>query len=159
MMEGFKRYPLVELGAMLRNSVRQFFMFRTGDGVGPQEWVLNAEFRNFLPHQMKAYSTARQQRETFSFALLNVVHVGLAALALLGLAFVAWRAARQSNWKDMALPVFILLALAANALVCGAISGPHDRYQGRLIWISVLALAVIVQPVPITLRRGVESGT
>lgn len=159
MMEGFERYPLVELSAMLRNGARQFFMFRTGDGVGPQERVLDTEFRNFLPRQMKSYSTARQQRETFSFALLNVVHVGLAALALIGLAFMAWRHFRQGHGKDMTLPVFVLLALAANALVCGAISGPHDRYQGRLIWISVLALAVTARPEPVALRRKVESGT
>jgi hypothetical protein len=159
MVEGFERYPLVELGAMLKNGARQFFMFRTGDGVGPQEWVLDTEFRNFLPRQMKSYAMARQQRETFSFALLNVVHVGLAALALVGLVFMAWRFARQGDWRGMTLPVFILIALAANALVCGAISGPHDRYQGRLIWIAVLALAVTVRPVPIALRREVESGT
>jgi hypothetical protein len=159
MMEGFKRYPLIELGEMLRNGVRQFFMFRTGDGIGPQEWVLNTEFRNFLPHQMKAYSTARQQRETFSFVLLNIVHVGMAALALCGLAFVAVRAARQRDWKGMSLPVFILLTLAANALVCGAVSGPHDRYQGRIVWIAILALAVTAGPMPVALRREVESGT
>jgi hypothetical protein len=159
MLEGFKRYPLIALSAMFKNGARQFFMFRTGDGVAPQEWVLNTEFRNFLPRQMKSYSTARQQRETFSFVLLNVVHVGLAAFAMLGLAFFAWRTARQGNWKDMTLPAFILLALAANALVCGAVSGPHDRYQGRLVWIAVLALAVTAGSMPIALQRRVESGT
>jgi hypothetical protein len=157
MIEGFRRYPLLEFAQMLKNGARQFLMFRTGDGIGPQERVLDTEFRNFLPRQMKAYSTARQQREEFSFVLLNVLHVGLAALAILVLGFVAW--SQRQSWKDVALPGFVLLALAGNALVCGALSGPHDRYQGRLVWVAVFVVVLTAKPALLALRRRVESGT
>lgn len=157
MVEGFERYPLLEAGQMLKNGARQFLMFRTGDGIAPQEWVLDTEFRNFLPHQMKAYSTARQQREEFSFVLLNIVHVGLAALALFLLGWLVW--SQRRNARAITLPAFILLALLGNALVCGATSGPHDRYQGRIIWIAVFVVILTARPALLALRPRAESGT
>jgi len=157
MTEGFRRYPFREGGAMLWNGVRQFLMFRTGDGIAPQEWVLDTEFKNFLPRQMKAYSEAKQQRGAFSFVLLNVVHVGLAALALFVLGVLVVRQWR--NWKAIALPAFMLTAFVGNALVCGALSGPHDRYQGRLIWVAVFVVILTARPALLALRRQVESGT
>jgi hypothetical protein len=35
-----------------------------------------------------------------------------------------------------------LLALLANAFVCGTLSNPHDRYGARLIWLAVTAAAI-----------------
>jgi peptidoglycan/LPS O-acetylase OafA/YrhL len=43
--------------------------------------------------------------------------------------------------KDMneigELAATCLLALLANAFVCGTLSNPHDRYGARLIWLAV----------------------
>jgi hypothetical protein len=41
-----------------------------------------------------------------------------------------------------ALAVTIVAALLANAFVCGALSGPHDRYGARMAWIATLLVAV-----------------
>jgi len=35
-----------------------------------------------------------------------------------------------------------LVALLANAFVCGTLSNPHDRYGARLIWLAVTATAI-----------------
>ena len=35
---------------------------------------------------------------------------------------------------------FVIVVLLANAAVCGALSGPHDRYQARIAWIVALLL-------------------
>jgi glycerol uptake facilitator-like aquaporin len=44
-----------------------------------------------------------------------------------------------------------MLALLGNAVVCGAISNPHDRYGARIVWIAafivLLALARAVEQV------------
>jgi hypothetical protein len=37
----------------------------------------------------------------------------------------------------------ILVGLVANAGICGAISGPHTRYQTRVVWLAVLAAGVL----------------
>jgi hypothetical protein len=60
--ESLKRYPIQSLSWGLWGSLRQYFMFRTGDGVQPQEWVLDPLFYGFMPKQLKAYRAAHQQR-------------------------------------------------------------------------------------------------
>ena len=37
---------------------------------------------------------------------------------------------------------FALLAFLSNAVICGVLSGPADRYQGRLIWLLPLIAVV-----------------
>jgi hypothetical protein len=37
---------------------------------------------------------------------------------------------------------FVLAALLGNAIICGVLSGPHARYQSRLMWTPILALAL-----------------
>jgi hypothetical protein len=43
-----------------------------------------------------------------------------------------------------ALCFVILLALAANAAICGVFSDPSDRYQSRLVWLAPLAMALLI---------------
>jgi hypothetical protein len=42
-----------------------------------------------------------------------------------------------------------MLALLGNAIVCGAVSNPHDRYGARMVWIGafvvLLALSYAVE--------------
>jgi hypothetical protein len=40
------------------------------------------------------------------------------------------------------LATVCLLALLANAFICGTLSNPHDRYGARLIWLAVTAAAL-----------------
>ena len=135
-------------------------MFRTGDGFSPQEWVLDPEFQNFMPVQFKQYLAARQQRGLLRFTPVNVVDYPLAALSLVWLGAVLWDAIKRRRWDKCTLPAFIFLALMGNALVCGLFSGPHDRYQSRLIWLPALVLLLTARPnVERALRRAVESGT
>ena len=64
--------------------------------------------------------------------------------AILSLVFV-W-VTLIGSWKVISVEqkIFcfvVLLGELSNALVCGALSGPHERYQGRLTWlIPVVAL-------------------
>ncbi len=37
----------------------------------------------------------------------------------------------------------ICLLLLVNAVACGALSGPHDRYQARLAWLSALFMVAL----------------
>jgi hypothetical protein len=154
-----KRYPLVHLAAAINDSIRQFTMFKTGDQIEPQQWILYSDMDRLIPNQMRAYLTARQQRHGYDFAPLNRVQVpfgwlSLAALVL-SLAWMLWIGAR----RNAVLLGFVLVALIGNAVVCGALSNPHDRYQSRLIWIVPFALALLAAQPPIALRQREESGT
>ena len=135
-------------------------MFRTGDGVEPQEWVLGPLFHGFMPKQYKHYLMARQQRGLLSWPAVNVVQFPVALFAQVWLAVVMWRAAVRRRWNMAALPAFVLVALIGNALVCGLFSGPHDRYQSRLAWVPVLIVLLTGrQTVERALRWPIESGT
>jgi hypothetical protein len=158
--ESLRRYPWTSVGTGLFQALRQFWMFRTGDGFTPEQWVLEPEFKNFLPRQYERYQNARQQRGLLRFADVNVVHYTLALLSLVWLGFVLWSAVRRRQWERAALPAFVFLALIGNALVCGLFSGPHDRYQSRLMWVPALVLLLTERPsLRLALRRPVESGT
>ena len=50
-------------------------------------------------------------------------------------------------WRRRADDVTLLVAtvcltLLGNAFICGVISGPHDRYGSRLVWITTLAVII-----------------
>ena len=51
-----------------------------------------------------------------------------------------------------ALCLTILLALAANAAICGIFSHPVDRYQSRLVPLAPFAVALLIA------RRRLSSG-
>jgi hypothetical protein len=141
-MDSLKRYPLLNVKLVFLDGARQFVSFRTGDQVEPQQWALHSVFAAFTPHQVQAYMAARQQRGLLRFHDINLVHVPVGDLSLLGLTgllgFAAWR-----REHDAAVFLgFVLAGLLGNALICGALSNPHDRYQSRLIWLAPFAVTL-----------------
>lgn len=83
---------------------------------------------------------ARQQRGEISFAAINDLHYPLALLSMALLPFVALFAWRRKLPADLGeLAGFCMLALLANAFVCGALSNPHDRYGARIVWLAAFA--------------------
>ena len=149
------RYPLMHLRAAFLDSARQFGQFKTGDGIESQQFILVRAFRETVPEQLPAYQAARQQTEPIRFRVINLVHVPVGVLALVGLFFLLQHAARRGRWREAALPLTVLLALVGNAIICGTFSNPHDRYQSRLIWLPVLVLLLarardphVLEPLP-----------
>jgi hypothetical protein len=139
-LESFKRYPFLNLRMAVYDSVLQFFMFKTGDGIESQERILKPGIQSMMPRQLHAYLEARQQRKLIRFQDINMVHVTVGMLSLLGLLLLLNHAALRRRWDEAALPGLVLLALIGNAIICGTFSNPHDRYQSRLIWVPGLVL-------------------
>lgn len=144
--ESLKRYPVRNALAALKDAALQFVWFQTGDGIVPQEWVLNQEFKVAIPRQLSDYDHAYQQEGAIWFLPVNLVHVPVAFLALAVLALLLSQFARRSEWRRGLLPAFVLLALIGNAIVCGVFSGPHGRYQSRIMWLPVFVVALTVWP-------------
>ena len=141
--ESLVRYPLLNLEMAAKDSVEQFVIFHTGDGIDPQQWIIGRDFRIFMPSQLPAYDVARQQKGRIPFRAINFVHLPAAWLGLVLLIGGFILALRKSESKSAALFGFILAALVGNAIICGVLSGPHARYQSRLMWTPVLALALV----------------
>ncbi|MEI9989705.1 MAG: hypothetical protein WDM86_06670 [Rhizomicrobium sp.] len=144
--ESLKRYPLENAIVALQDAALQFFWFQTGDGIVPQEWVLNREFKIAIPQQLSDYDHAYQQEGAIWFLPINLVHVPMALLSLAALYLVLRNAVRRRDWRGSLLPAFVLLALLGNAFVCGVFSGPHGRYQSRIMWLPTFAVVLVAWP-------------
>jgi hypothetical protein len=158
--DSLRRYPLMHLRTALADAAHQFVLLRTGDQVEPQEWVLYRGFHQFIPGQIPAYMAARQQKGEIDFAPVNALHVPFAWLSLLALAVSLGAALAKNRRADAVFLGFVLLVLLGNAVVCGALSNPHDRYQSRLIWMAPFAVALFLgKNGRLALRAQTESGT
>lgn len=144
--ESLMRFPAENLVAAIKVTALQFFWFQTGDGIVPQEWVLNREFKIAIPHQVLDYDHAYQQEGAIWFLPVNLVHVPVALLSLLGLYLVLSDAYRRRAARPGLLAAFILVALLGNAFVCGVFSGPHGRYQSRIMWLPTFTVLLLAWP-------------
>ncbi len=142
--DSLRRYPWMHAGTALKATALQLVTFKTGDQIEPQQWILYPDIELLLPDQLSAYMNARQQKAPISFAAINLIHRAVALLSLCGLLFLVGKGMVQRRWNAIALPAFILVALLGNAMICGVLSNPHDRYQSRLIWLPAFALALKV---------------
>jgi hypothetical protein len=160
-IDSLERYPLLQVEMAIKDTVVQFFLVRTGDGIEPQEWVLQKGLHWLVPRQLPDYLHARQQRgDIHVFGFLNVIYCTVALFTLLALIYALRNAWVARDWEGLTLPAFLLVALLGNAFICGALSNPHDRYQARLAWVPTFALALTLRPRAVfSLRRPVESVT
>jgi hypothetical protein len=62
----------------------------------------------------------------------------VALLGLTGCILLLPAAARRKSTAGVLL-ITVLLSLGASAAITGALSGPHDRYQSRLMWLPPFA--------------------
>jgi len=157
--ESLRRYPVMHLRTAITDSVLQFFQFKTGDGIEPQLSIQEPNFRRMIPAQLPAYLEARQQRGLVRFKTLNLIHVPVGTMSLLGLLLLLQRGAVRRTWDETSLPALVLLGLIGNAVICGTFSNPHDRYQSRVIWLPTLVVLLAVSRDRRALQPVPESGT
>jgi hypothetical protein len=138
-IESVAAYPALHLQKALIATVNQFAAIMSGDGITPWSWHAQWSFERFAPRTLGRYLTSQQAQGLFDFTWSNLIHVPVQALAiaLLPAIFLLGRERRVA-----ALAAFLLVALLANAAICGALSNPHDRYQSRLAWLAPLTLAI-----------------
>jgi hypothetical protein len=134
--------PLAHLTTAVRATLLQLVSFRTEVAflAGENGYTIGT-IRDHLPSLYPALIAARQQAAPFDVAPLNVLHVPVAALSILGLVGVLiWR--RRFPDRIIAFAATVLFALVINATVCGVFSHAAERYQSRLVPIAPLALLI-----------------
>lgn len=137
----FDLFPAEHVVSAVKLSVQQLIWFSTGDGLESQAepWgVIEAH----LPRDFPSYEAARQQTGLLPLRSINDIHVPLAALAMLSLPLLLWAAWRSRRWRGAAALVLIGGALLGNAVICGVLSNPNDRYESRVVWLAVFALGL-----------------
>jgi hypothetical protein len=139
-----ERYPLMHATTAVTAAVMQFITFQTEIGVDNNAPTVDM-FGEHFPQLFAQFMRARQQADRFDVGPLNYLHVPVAALAVagLGLALLLRRRLKIAP-EAAALCLTILLALAANATICGIFAHPVDRYQSRLVLLAPLAVTLMI---------------
>jgi hypothetical protein len=138
-IESLVLYPVMHLRTAIANIVTQFVLLETGEGLTPWSWYTRLTFERFAPDALPAYIRGRQAMSSFDFSLVNFIHVPIQALSIAALPFIILTRPSSRISKVAAL---LLVALLANAAICGVLSNPHDRYQSRLAWLATLVAAI-----------------
>jgi hypothetical protein len=136
-------YPRLQFETALIATGRQLIDVHTGEGV--VAWVMHSYgiIERFAPQLVPAMHAARQQKYELSFKTINDIHYPLALLCMASLPvllLLAWRGVVAAEIGELA--AVCMLALLANAFVCGALSDPHDRYGARMVWLAGFTVAL-----------------
>lgn len=160
-----------EPGRVLRDAgadfARQLVTFAPGSGLRPWRATAGrAISRDFPPATVARFAASRQARGLLAvfpwLAALDraVAVLGMAATAAYVLAeAVATRHRRLAAPRLFAFSAIVLLALLGNAAVTGTLSGPHDRYQSRVVWLAVLSGSMIARALYARPSRPTSSTT
>jgi hypothetical protein len=137
-----KANPLMQLKASLRNTARQLGMF------GLYEFdTAKRVFAESAPHYMGGsdlgrYGASLAVEGRYPFGFASTFVYAAAAFSLLTVTYVY--GARPVSNAALALGVLILATLLMNAVICGVLSDPHHRYQGRVIWLLPFLATLLV---------------
>jgi hypothetical protein len=134
--------PLAHLTTAVRATLLQLVSFKTEVAflAGENGYTIGT-IRDRLPSLYPALMAARQQATPFNVAPLNVIHIPVAALSILGLVgALLWR--RNLPDRAIAFAATVLFALIINAAVCGVFSHAAERYQSRLVPIAPFAVLI-----------------
>src|SRR3984885_10351759 len=138
-------YPAMQAETALRATALQLIEVASGEGINTSLWHTYGIIERYTPSVVPAMRAARQQHGEIDFAAINRVDVPVAWAAMALLPVLLLLGIYSAEFADIGrLAATLMLALFGNAVVCGVISDPHDRYGARIVWIAVLAVALAV---------------
>ncbi|WP_199752017.1 hypothetical protein [Bradyrhizobium sp. RP6] len=140
-VQSLKDYPAWQAGAALRAMGQQLLHVATGEGTNG--WIPHTYgiIERYIPAQVAPMRAARQQHWDIDFAYVNWLHVPVALASMLGLVALLAHALASRRLDDLTLlAATVTLALLGNAFICGVISGPHDRYGARMVWVATFVV-------------------
>lgn len=131
----------------LRNTVEQFRLLDTGDGLEAWPGVPGPEplIARFFRHELARFLLGRQQSGLLlqDAQAVAPLHRAVSLLGLLMLPAMLMLRRRRLGLAGVALIVLVLAAAVGNAAITGGLSGPAIRYQARLAWLFAFAPAAL----------------
>ena len=141
--DAIRRFPVEVLTSAVENMIDQIDSIDSGEDLVPMTWHFVKTQLKRYPDEFKEFRFARQQRRpNLDFYTLNAFQVPInqaAEVVTLVLLAVAWR---RRDRTTTGLALVVVVAILGNAFVCGALSNPHDRYQNRVVWLSLFTAVV-----------------
>jgi hypothetical protein len=138
-------YPAWQAEAALKATAQQLVDVATGEGtVG---WLPHtyAIIKYYIPSQAAPMNAAHQQHWDINFAAVNRLHVPVAlGSTALVVGMFGYALIRRRRDELTMLAATVTFTLLGNALICGVISGPHDRYGARMAWLATLTVLLAI---------------
>jgi hypothetical protein len=142
-VHSLKEYPAWQAEAAFAAMGQQLVHVATGEGTSG--WIPHTYgiIERYIPSQVAPMRAARQQKWDLHFEYVNWLHVPVALGSMLALVALLAHALARRRLDDLTLLAStVALALLGNAFICGVISGPHDRYGARIVWIATFVVLV-----------------
>lgn len=137
--------PVAVVRALFANAMQQLMTFRAGDGL--QAWPTSVTpwiQREFPAAEMARYASARQTQGALQVPeWLIALHTVTAVTGIAVSCTLLWLPTRRQH-PISGVVAATLLALIVNAAITGGLSGPHDRYQSRIMWLPPLVAIIAV---------------
>jgi hypothetical protein len=149
-VHALREYPLWQAEAAMLATGEQMLKVATGENTDhPTMMHTYGIFREYLQPQLKLVDAARQQKSFLTFGPVNLIHVPVALISTVLVFALLIAAIRRRRADDVTLLIAtVCLTLLGNAFICGVISGPHDRYGSRLVWIATFAVMIAAMKRP-----------
>jgi hypothetical protein len=142
-LHSLAEYPLWQAEAAIAATAQQLVHVATGEG--SSGWIPHTYgiVERYIPSQIEPMRAARQQHWDINFAAVNWIHVPVALLSMLAVFGIFAGAIWRRRLDDLTLlAATVSFALLGNAFICGVISGPHDRYGARMIWVATFTVLI-----------------
>jgi hypothetical protein len=129
--------PLTFARNALVGASTQFVNFEALDDECPSECQL-PELGSVHPSLRRALDNSRQLQNDLPRVLVRNVTSTVTTVSLLLLPMLFVIAVRRKDRRVVSLLIAVVISLIVNALLTGALSDVHDRYQSRLVWLAPL---------------------
>ncbi len=151
--------PLAFAQVAATGSLRQFISFAALDDecpVGCRDLVggINYTLNKYRPETVAALQASRQVQDTTGKAFVRMMTTPVAALSLLLLPIALVSAWRRRDAVALSLLAAVATGLVTNAMLAGALSDVHDRYQSRVVWLVPFVLLLVAAKWNHTFRRS-----
>jgi hypothetical protein len=147
-LDVIRYYPWAVIAGSFRAFVEQLSSYEIGANLSSLTTGNHAIITLFqwFPSEANAFATSKQQRDDIDFSLLNAIQ---AVATPMFFAFLIYRNRKSKislDEKMLSAGAILFFAVVGNALLCGCLSNPLDRYQARIIWIvPLIALSLIAK--------------
>jgi hypothetical protein len=145
-------FPLEHVRAVIRDTGQQLAAFRSGDGTWSQTEASAVILWRYFPQELSSYLASLQQNNRFDFDRINALHIPAALLGVVGLLLTGALAWLRRDAAGTGLALTIVFAIVGNAVICGVLSNPGDRYASRMMWIALFG-AIVLAGRSIWIRR------
>ena len=136
-------YPGQQIETAALAAAKQIVKVQNGEGVLTTIWHTYGIIQHYMPSIVPTMRAARQQHDEVSFRALNEVQVPVALISIVLLPFIVIMG--RGDYADLRrLAATVSVAVLANAVVCGVLSNPHDRYGARIAWIASFAVGLVL---------------